>query len=121
MSHACMLSSKSFGSVLLQSVGVKSSCIAASLWMSTTSETTPRPNHGLLCDHFDTTLGIVYTGIMNEIFNSSRLRGLIPSTNGLKFSYKLQESELVALTTSGFYVPGHWVGAQRVWSGLKHW
>ena len=55
-----------WGSVVLESIGVKSSCTAASLVLSTTSATTLDPNYGLVWNHFKTTYGKVYNGIIDE-------------------------------------------------------
>ena len=51
-----------------ESIGVKSSCIAASLLLSTTSATTPGPNDDLL--DFKTTHGKVGNGITDESYSA---------------------------------------------------
>ena len=61
-----MRGSKSFGNVILQSIGVMSSCIAASLLLSTTSAKTPGPNYGLLRVYFKTTPSKVSTVLIGE-------------------------------------------------------
>ena len=65
-SHVWLRRSKTFGRVVLESIGVKSSCIAAPLVLSTTSAMAPDPNYGLVWYDFKTACGKVYNGIIDE-------------------------------------------------------
>ena len=74
-SHVWPRGSKTFGRVVLESIGVKSSCIAASLALSTTSAMILDPNHGLVCNDFKTAYGKVYNGIIDESTRFQFLQG----------------------------------------------
>jgi len=115
--------SKSFGSVVLKSIGMKSSCIGASLLLSTASAATPGPNYDLMWDHFKTKYGKVYNGITDESARFQIFKGhvdFIHTTNAQNLSYRLKVNEFADLTTSEFVSQYTGYKPNNVWSGLKH-
>merc|ERR1712107_514787 len=109
--------------VVLTSIGMKSSCIGASLLLSTASAATPGPNYDLMWDHFKTKYGKVYNGITDESARFQIFKGhvdFIHTTNAQNLSYRLKVNEFADLTTSEFVSQYTGYKPNNVWSGLKH-
>ena len=103
---SCCLSYKNCGS---DSIGMKSSCSAASLVLSTSSATNPSPHYNLMWDHFKTICGKAYNGILAEklLANLQGSLGLVHTTDARNLSFWLKVIELVDLTTCKFSVSIH--------------
>ena len=103
-----MRRSKSFGSVVLESIGVKSSCIAASLVLSTTSAMTLIQTV-VWCETTSRRLTAkCTTESLTRAFvsNSSRVTWVFThTTDAQNLLHRLKVTELVDVTTSGLSVP----------------
>merc|ERR1712065_108295 len=111
------------GSVVLKSIGMKSSCIGASLLLSTASAATPGPNYDLMWDHFKTKYGKVHGGITDESTRFQIFKGhvdFIHTTNAQNLTYRLKVNEFADLTTSEFVSQYTGYKPQNVWGGLDH-